>query len=84
MTMMISFLWFGSQAMANPVTNWLQSEKEKTIAYQQKSWESAKEQTANTKEQLNFSSDKFAHFISLSTLQLLRGLISLSTVQPAI
>ena len=49
---MIGFLWFGSQAMANPVTNWLQSEKEKTIAYQQKSWESAKEQTANTKEQL--------------------------------
>ena len=39
---------------------------------------------ANTKEQLNFSSDKFAHFISLSTLQLLRGLISVSTVQPAI
>ena len=52
MLMMIGFLWFGSQATANPVTNWLQSEKEKTIAYQQKSWESAKEQTANTKEQL--------------------------------
>ena len=31
MSMMIGFLWFGSQAMANPVTNWLQSEKEKTI-----------------------------------------------------
>ena len=46
MTMMISFLWFGSQAMANPVTNWITTEKDKIVEYQKNSWESGKEQNA--------------------------------------
>ena len=46
MSMMIGFLWFGSQAMANPVTTWITTEKNKIVEYQKNSWESGKEQNA--------------------------------------
>ncbi len=52
MTMMISFLWFGSQAMANPVTNWITNEKDKIVEYQTKSWSDSKVQWASTKESI--------------------------------
>lgn len=52
MTMMISFLWFGSQAMANPVTNWITTEKDKIVEYQTKSWSDSKVQWASTKESI--------------------------------
>ena len=52
MTMMISFLWFGSQAMANPVTTWITTEKDKIVEYQTKSWSDSKVQWASTKESI--------------------------------
>ena len=52
MTMMISFLWFGSQAMANPVTNWITTEKDKIVEYQTKSWSDSKVQWTSTKESI--------------------------------
>ena len=52
MTMMISFLWFGSQAMANPVTTWITTEKDKIVEYQTKSWSDSKVQWTSTKESI--------------------------------
>ena len=52
MTMMISFLWFVSQAMANPVTTWITTEKDKIVEYQTKSWSDSKVQWTSTKESI--------------------------------
>ena len=52
MSMMIGFLWFGSQAMANPVTTWITTEKDKIVEYQTKSWSDSKVQWASTKESI--------------------------------
>jgi hypothetical protein len=52
MSMMIGFLWFGSQAMANPVTTWITTEKNKIVEYQTKSWADSKVQWASTKESI--------------------------------
>ena len=49
---MIGFLWFGSQAMANPVTTWITTEKDKIVEYQTKSWSDSKVQWASTKESI--------------------------------
>jgi len=46
------FLMITGVAKANPIVDWFQAEKEKTIAFQQKSWQDAKDQTAQTKLKL--------------------------------
>ena len=45
----LAFMLITGVAKANPVTDWFQAEKEKTITFQQKSWQDAKDQTAQTK-----------------------------------
>ena len=46
-------------AKANPVVNWFEAEKNKTIEYQKKSWANSKEQFAQTKQSiLNFFKSK--------------------------
>jgi hypothetical protein len=44
----ISMNW----ANANPVVNWFETEKNKTIEYQKNSWANGKEQLANTKQSI--------------------------------
>ena len=39
-------------AKANPVVNWFEAEKKKTIEYQKNSWANGKEQLANTKKSI--------------------------------
>ena len=39
-------------AKANPVLNWFEAEKNKTIEYQKKSWANSKEQFAQTKQSI--------------------------------
>tara|TARA_B100000902_G_scaffold285988_1_gene272058 strand:+ start:274 stop:501 length:228 start_codon:yes stop_codon:yes gene_type:complete len=46
------FLMITGVAKANPIVDWFQAEKEKTIAFQQKGWQDAKDQTAQTKLKL--------------------------------
>ena len=46
----LAFLLITGVAKANPILDWLNAEKTKTIEFQKKSWESAKEQNAKTKE----------------------------------
>jgi len=46
------FLMITGVAKANPIVDWFQAEKEKTIAFQQDSWQDAKDQTAQTKLKL--------------------------------
>ena len=41
-----------NMASANPVSNWLTSEKNKIVEYQTKSWADSKAQLANTKESI--------------------------------
>ena len=48
----LAFLLITGVAKANPVLNWFETEKEKTIAFQKQSWSNAKEQTANTKQSI--------------------------------
>ena len=43
------FMLITGVAKANPIVDWFQAEKEKTIAFQQKGWQDAKDQTAQTK-----------------------------------
>jgi Na+(H+)/acetate symporter ActP len=40
------------KANANPVVNWFETEKNKTIEYQKNSWANGKEQLANTKQSI--------------------------------
>ena len=39
-------------AKANPVVNWFETEKNKTIEFQKNSWANGKEQLANTKKSI--------------------------------
>ena len=45
----LEFMLITGVAKANPIVDWFQAEKEKTIAFQQDSWQDAKDQTAQTK-----------------------------------
>ena len=40
------------KANANPVLNWFEAEKNKTIKYQKESWENSKVQFAQTKQSI--------------------------------
>ena len=46
----LAFILITGVAKANPILDWFNAEKTKTIEFQKKSWESAKEQNAKTKE----------------------------------
>jgi len=46
----LAFLLITGVAKANPILDWFNAEKTKTIEFQKKSWQSAKEQNAKTKE----------------------------------
>ena len=46
----LAFILITGVAKANPILDWFNTEKTKTIEFQKKSWESAKEQNAKTKE----------------------------------
>ena len=39
-------------AGANPITDWFETEKQKTIEFQKKGWQDGKDQLARTKEQI--------------------------------
>ena len=41
-----------SMASANPVYNWFETEKNKTIEFQKKSWADGKQQLAQTKQSI--------------------------------
>ena len=43
----LAFMLITGVAKANPVLNWFEAEKQKTIEYQKKSWASAKEDFSN-------------------------------------
>jgi len=46
----LAFILITGVAKANPILDWFNAEKTKTIEFQKKSWESAKEQNAKTRE----------------------------------
>ena len=46
------FMLITGIAKANPVVNWFEAEKKKTIEYQKKSWENSKIQFAQTKQSI--------------------------------
>ena len=46
------FMLITGIAKANPVVNWFEAEKKKTIEYQKNSWANGKEQLANTKKSI--------------------------------
>ena len=48
----LAFILITGVAKANPILDWFEAEKTKTIEYQKKSWQSAKEQNAKTKESI--------------------------------
>ena len=48
----LAFMLITGIAKANPVTDWLTKEYNKTVEYQTKSWADSKSQLANTKESI--------------------------------
>ena len=48
----LAFMLMTGIAKANPVTDWLTKEYNKTVEYQTKSWADSKSQLANTKESI--------------------------------
>ncbi len=48
----LAFMLITGIAKANPVVNWFEAEKNKTIEYQKDSWEKGKVQLANTKQSI--------------------------------
>jgi hypothetical protein len=48
----LAFMLITGIAKANPVVNWFEVEKNKTIEYQKNSWEKGKVQLANTKQSI--------------------------------
>ena len=48
----LAFMLITGIAKANPVTDWITSEKNKIVEYQTKSWADSKVQLANTKESI--------------------------------
>ena len=49
---LLSVVLVSNHANANPVVNWFETEKNKTIEYQKNSWANGKEQLANTKQSI--------------------------------
>jgi|TARA_Y100000356_G_C11039168_1_gene172562 hypothetical protein len=49
---LLSIVLVSNHANANPVLNWFETEKNKTIEYQKNSWANGKEQLANTKQSI--------------------------------
>jgi hypothetical protein len=47
---LFSFVMVFNHANANPILNWFETEKNKTIEFQKKGWADGKEQLANTKK----------------------------------
>ena len=47
-----AFLMITGVAKANPVVNWFENEKNKTIEYQKESWEKGKTRLAQTKQSI--------------------------------
>lgn len=50
--MCAAFIMITGVAKANPVTEWLQNEKQKIVEYQTKNWAEGKAQLANTKQSI--------------------------------
>tara|TARA_A100001035_G_scaffold259583_1_gene237140 strand:- start:64 stop:288 length:225 start_codon:yes stop_codon:yes gene_type:complete len=48
----LAFMLITGVAKANPVLNWFEAEKNKTIEYQKESWANSKTQFAKTKESI--------------------------------
>ena len=48
----LAFMLITGIAKANPVVNWFETEKNKTIEFQKNSWANGKEQLANTKKSI--------------------------------
>jgi len=48
----LAFMLITGVAKANPVLNWFETEKNKTIKYQKESWANSKTQFAKTKESI--------------------------------
>jgi len=48
----LAFMLITGIAKANPVVNWFEAEKKKTIEYQKESWANSKVQFAKTKESI--------------------------------
>ena len=48
----LAFMLITGIAKANPVTDWITSEKNKIVEYQTKGWADSKVQLANTKESI--------------------------------
>ena len=48
----LAFMLITGIAKANPVVNWFETEKNKTIEYQKNSWANGKEQLANTNQSI--------------------------------
>tara|TARA_A100001388_G_scaffold144589_1_gene107340 strand:- start:206 stop:430 length:225 start_codon:yes stop_codon:yes gene_type:complete len=48
----LAFMLITGVAKANPVLNWFEAEKNKTIKYQKESWANSKTQFAKTKESI--------------------------------
>ena len=48
----LAFMLITGIAKANPVVNWFEAEKNKTIEYQKESWEKGKAQFAQTKQSI--------------------------------
>ena len=48
----LAFMLITGIAKANPVVNWFEAEKKKTIEYQKKSWANSKTQLAQTKQSI--------------------------------
>ena len=48
----LAFMLITGIAKANPVVNWFEAEKKKTIEYQKNSWSNGKEQLVNTKKSI--------------------------------
>ena len=46
------FMLITGVAKANPVVNWFEAEKNKTVEYQKESWEKGKVQLAKTKQSI--------------------------------
>ena len=48
----LAFMLITGIAKANPVVNWFEAEKKKTIEYQKESWANSKTQLAQTKQSI--------------------------------
>ena len=49
---LFSFVMVFNHANANPILNWFETEKNKTIEFQKKGWQDGKDQLVRTKESI--------------------------------